>query len=210
MKLPLLLTTSFFLFLFQFSVLAQTNVQLKYEKSFPKNLYSAPTAVLINYITNKETTEEDDAKIISQYSTQLLADNQQLKLQLLHFADKNVLLQPVKKQRLLKQYDSLKIENLIFLDITDIGGQGAQGSFVFLLTPYNHTSKLMSPKQRAYTMQEDSYEKMIRDFTNQLNQYSPKYFHKSPARESQKPSLSAEPKAAEVTPQNVARPSAQP
>jgi hypothetical protein len=209
MKLPLLLTTSFFLLFFQLSVCAQSNVPLKYEKSFPKNLYSAPTAVLINYITNKETTEEDDAKIISRYSTQLLTDNQQLKLQLLHFADKNVLLQPVKKQRLLKQYDSLKIENLLFLDITDIGGQGAQGSFVFLLTPYNHTSKLMSPKQRAYTMQEDSYEKLIRDLTQQLNQYSPNYFHKAPAREPQKPALSAEPKVVEVTPQNVTKASTQ-
>lgn len=172
---------------------AQTEVPLKYERDVPKNLYAARTAVLIGYTTNKETTAEEDAKIYNQYSTQLLGDNERLGLQMVHFADKNVLLQPAKKQRLLKQYDSLKVNNLLFMEITDIGGTGAQGSFVLLLTAYNRTSKLMTPKQRAYTLQSDSYEKLIRDFLQQTNQYSPHYFDKAPPRAPVKPTLAAEP-----------------
>ncbi|KAA9333806.1 hypothetical protein [Adhaeribacter soli] len=183
---------------------AQDQVPLKYVRDLPKNLYAARTAVLIGYTTNKETTPEEDAKVFNQYSTQLLGDNQRLGLQLVHFADKNVLLQPAKKQRLLKQYDSLKVNNLLILDITDIGGTGAQGSYVLLLTAYNRTAKLMTAKQRAYTLQSDTYEKLIRDFLQQVNQYSPVYFDKAPPRPAVKPTLAAEPELKEAPAQQNA------
>ena len=184
-----------FLFLLAFSfssAFAQAPVPLRYEQDLPKNLYSAKTAVLIGYTTNLETTAAEDLKRFNEYRTRLLADNQQLGLQLVHFADKNVLLQPAPKVRLKQQLDSLKVENLLFLDITDISGQGAQQSYVFLLTPYNHTAKLMTPKQYAFTQQADSYEKLVRNFIQQINKYSPNFFDKGPKLLPKKPTLTNE------------------
>ncbi len=188
MKIPLLLTS--LLFLLGVSAGAQTTVPLKFEDKPPKDLYAAPTAVLINYVTDQEVSEAETAKLINRYSTQLLTDNQRLNLQMVHFTDKNVLLQPAKKQRLLKQYDSLGIGNLLFFDVMEVG---SQHSYIFVLTAYNHTPKLMTAKQRAYTIQAPTYENLVRNFAEEANYQRSGYYDKAPARPALKPSLSAEP-----------------
>lgn len=172
---------------------AQTNMRLEFVRNLPKNLFSARTAVLISYATNDETTAEEDAKIISKYSTQLLTDNQALNMQLLHVADRNVLVQPAKKTILLRQYDSLKIENLLFLDITEIKGAGAQGSYVFTHTAFNKRFSLTTPNQKAFVMQAETYEKLIREFVQATKQYGPNYFIKAPESAPLKPALTTEP-----------------
>ena len=173
--------------------MAQTNVPLKFSQDLPKNLYSVPTAVLITYTTNSEITEAEETQKISEISTQLLTDNQQMGLQLLHFANKNAILNPSAKQRLLKQYDSLKIENLLFLEVNEISGMGTQSSYVFKLTPFNKTSKMMSNNQRAFILQAETYGMLIRDFKASANEYAANYFIKGPARTPSKPNLATEP-----------------
>ena len=173
--------------------LAQTDVPLKYWKELPKNLYSAPTAVLINYTTNQEITEAEEARKISEISTQLLTDNQQLGFQLLHFAPKNTLQDAKAKAALLHQYDSLKIQNLLFLEVSEITGLGAAGSYILKLTAYNKTPKMMANNQRAYMLQEDSYANLLRDLKGQISDYSPNYFNKGPARTPAKPNMASEP-----------------
>ena len=192
MKKPLSLLF-FLLLIVPVAVQAQTNMQLKFVRDLPKNLFSARTAVLIGYTSNVETTPEEDARIISKFSTQLLTDNQNLGLQLLHFADKNVLLQPAKKNALLRQYDSLKIENLLLLDITDIKGAGAVGSYVLTHTAFNRRVTLTSPNQKAFVLQAETYEKLIRNFVQATKQYGPNYFEEGPAVKALKPVLAAEP-----------------
>jgi hypothetical protein len=190
-----------FLVFFVKAAFAQTQVPLKYVTYLPKNLYAARTAVLIGFTTNRETTEEEDILQFNKYSALLLGDNQRLNLQLVHFADKNVLLQPLKKRRLLKQYDSLKVNNLLILDVTDLSAQGAEGSLVMTITAFNHTTTLMNPKQKAFTMQSSSYETLIRDYLQQASQYSPSYFDKAPVREPVKPTLAANPETKPATSQ---------
>lgn len=175
------------------SALAQTEVPLKYWKELPKNLYSAPTAVLINYTTNQEITEAEEARKISELSTQLLTDNQQLGLQLLHFSPKNTLQDAKAKTALLHQYDSLKIENLLFWEVNEITGLGAAGTNVFKLTAYNKTPKMMANNQRAYMLQADSYANLLRDFKGQISDYPQNYFYKGPVRTPAKPNLATEP-----------------
>ncbi len=195
MKKFLLLLPAFF-FCFSGLAFAQTEIPLRYVPELPKNLYAAPTAALISYTTNRETTDAEDAVKISEFMTQLLTDNQQLGLQLLHFADKNTLQQPAKKQRLLKQYDSLKIANLLFLDIIDITGQGAQGSYTLTLTAFNKTPNLVSARQKAYTHRSETYGLLIRNLKGQISDYPANYFAKGPDREPAKPNLATEPNPA--------------
>jgi hypothetical protein len=206
MKISLLLTSLFLLL--QFTAGAQTTVPLKFEDKPPKNLYSAPTAVLINYVASEEISDEEVAKIINRYSTQLLTDNQRLNLQMVHFTDKNVLLQPAKKRQLLKQYDSLQIGNLLFFDIMKIG---EQHSYIFLVTAYNHTPTLMNPKQRAYTQQAPDYATLVRNFTQAAGYERESYYDKAPARNPLKPALTPEPKPTVTLPsKNDAAPHAFP
>ncbi|MBK0401367.1 hypothetical protein I5M27_00115 [Adhaeribacter sp. BT258] len=197
MKKPLSPILLFLLFALLFTVpaavQAQTNMQLKFVRDLPENLFSARTAVLIGYASNVETTSEEDARIISKFSTQLLTDNQRLGIQMLHFADKNVLLQPAKKRLLLRQYDSLKIENLLLLDITDIKGTGAVGSYVLTHTAFNRRVTLTSPNQKAFVLQAETYEKLIQNFIQATKQYGPNYFEKGPDITLLKPVLTTEP-----------------
>src|SRR5690606_18739615 len=147
----------------------------------------------ISYTTNVETTPEEDARLINQYSTQLLTDNQNLGMQLLHFADKNALSQTAQKRILLRQYDSLKIENLLFLDITEIKGAGAVGSFVLTHTAFTRRTTITSPNQKAFVLQAETYQKMLQNFRQATRQYSPNYFDEAPEGPPLKPALTAEP-----------------
>ncbi|MFC5268994.1 hypothetical protein [Adhaeribacter terreus] len=216
MKKLLPLLFFFLLFAVPAAVQAQTNMQLKFVRDLPKNLFSARTAVLIGYASNVETTPEEDARIISKFSTQLLTDNQNLGIQMLHFADKNILLQPAKKNVLLRQYDSLKIENLLLLDITDIKGAGAVGSYVLTHTAFNRRITITSPNQKAFVLQAETYEKLIRNFIQATKQYSPHYFEEAPAGSPLKPALTAEPNqqtlpaGTQTTPEKTAKPLAYP
>ena len=177
--------------------LAQNNVSLHFTQDLPKNLYSVPTAVLITYTTNQEISETEETAKISELSTQLLTDNQQMGLQLLHFANSTAIQNPAAKQRLLKQYDSLKIENLLFMEVNEISGLGAQSSYVFKLTPFTKTSKMMANNQRAFILQAETYGMLIRDFKASANEYASNYFIKGPGRTPSKPNLAIEPDPAQ-------------
>lgn len=181
-----------FLFGTLHAALAQTDVPLTYSQDLPKNLYSAPTGVLISYTTNQEISEAEESQLINDYRAQLLTDNQQMGLHLLHFANKNALLQPAAKQRLLKQYDSLKIENLLLMEVTEITGLGAQSSYVFKVTAFNKTGKLMTNNQRSFILQADTYGMLIRDFKASTNEYAANYFMKGPLRSPSRPNLALE------------------
>lgn len=185
------------IFLCFFSVLriaqAQTAVPLRYGQELPKNLYAAPTAVLVSYTTNQEISDAESARKISELSTQLLTDNQQIGLQLLHFAGKDLLAEPAAKKRLLRAYDSLKIENLLFLEVSEITGLGAQGSYVLKLTAFNKTPKMMNANQRAFLLQAETYRALVSNFKGMLSDYNPAYFQKGPERTPLKPNLATEP-----------------
>ena len=190
------------IFLFSAFTLAfsQTAVPLRYVQELPKNLYAAPTAVLISYTTNQELTEAERARKINELSTRLLTDNQQIGLQLLHFTGKDILLNPQAKSRLLKSYDSLKIENLLFLEVNEITGFGAQGSYVLKLTAFNKTPKMMENKKRAFLLQAETYPALISNFKGTIADYNPAYFIKGPERTPLKPNLATEPSPELATP----------
>jgi len=188
------------------AALAQTDVPLTYSQDLPKNLYSVPTGVLISYTTNREITEAEETQLINDYRAQLLTDNQQLGLQLLHFANKNGLLQPAARQRLLKQYDSLKIENLLLMEVAEISGMGAQSSYVFKVTAFNKTGKLMTSNQRSFILQADTYGMLIRDFKASANEYAANYFLKGPLRSPAKPNLALESEALQTSGKTTPKP----
>ncbi|MDX5347073.1 MAG: hypothetical protein LPK19_07480, partial [Hymenobacteraceae bacterium] len=106
------------------AVQAQFNVPLRYVKDLPKELFSAPTAALLSYVTNSTDTAVANAGY-RQLQQKLKQYNSKLGLNLVAIADN----ENTDKQWLYQQLSQKGVQQLLFISEVEIVAHGAQDTY---------------------------------------------------------------------------------